>query len=186
MRPDTDAPKPTQYNIIIPSVPMWKIRSIARYKRLNYLRSEHEKKDAPAKKQEHSTEDADTESVNKLMNDAPMASKLQLGHGPPDPMLGLTIANKSMLQNLSNDEILEEMDKMNSNCTLIKNEMVALEKFRCNLTWLLEKSTMFKVQRNHNKESLLWGTKGNPKKRYRSMTSSPEPSSKRPASVPGL
>ena len=51
----------------------------------------------------------------------------------PDPMLGLTIANKSMLQNLSNEELLNEMGKMNFNCTLIKNEMTALERFAA--TW---------------------------------------------------
>ena len=124
--------------------------------------------------------------MNKLMNDAPMPPKSETGYGPPDPMLGLTIANKSMLQNLSNEELLNEMGKMNFNCTLIKNEMTALERFRCNLVWLLEKSTMFKVQRNHNEEGLLLGTKGNPKKRYRSMTSSPDPSCKRPASLPEL
>jgi hypothetical protein len=194
-RPDTNAPTPTQYNIVVPPVPMWKIRSIARYKRVNYLRKVHEKREVAAAASANTIEGAeetvgegtgDVTNANKLVIDTPIPPEYEVGYGPPDPMLGLTIANKSMLQNLSNNELLNEMSKMNFNCTLIKNEMTALERFRCNLVWLLEKSTMFKVQRNHSEDGLLLGTKGNPKKRYRSMTSSPDPSRKRPASASNL
>ena len=172
------SPQPVEYNIIVPSVPMWKIRSIACYKRLRYLQKMHRKRDGEAAMEGvemNGHADRENSLVNKLMRDAPVPSKSEAGYGPPDPMLGLTIANKSMLQNLTTEELISEMGKMNFNCTLIRNEMVALERFRCNLVWMLEKSTMFKVQRNHNDEDLLLGTKGNPKKRYRSMTSSPEP-----------
>ena len=92
----------------------------------------------------------------------------EIGAGLPNPMLGLSIANKSMLRSLSNDELKTEIDKMNFNCSLIKNELRALESFRVNLLWLLRNSTMYEVQRNHNVGGLKAGSLGTPKKRYRS------------------
>ena len=80
--------------------------------------------------------------------------------GLPDPMLGLSIANKSMLHSLSGEELRAEMAKMNFNCGLIKKELCSLEKFRAGLVWMMDKSAMYQVQRHHNGDGIKAGAYG--------------------------
>lgn len=215
-------PKPLKYNVATPPVPLWKLSSVANFKRRVYLQNiqEQQRRAAASETTELSASEGEAGNNSKggagiggstrvarsvtrqMMNEAAAASAsgsaseqemassgnggnstsgypmggpappegFEVGVGLPDPMLGLSIANKSMLQSLSNDELKNEMEKMNFNCSLIKNELCALEKFRGNLVWLLSNSNMYKVQRNHNDEGMKAGSQGNPKKRHRSTT----------------
>ena len=220
-------PSPLKYNVTIPSVPQWKLSSVANFKRRAYLQNiqEQQRRVAMEKKASSGGESGTTgapndasssagggrsgmgrrSSARQMINEAAAASSnsnnngqeerpsssgssgsasgvpmdvhvppegFEIGVRLPDPMLGLSIANKSMLQSLSYDELKTEMEKMNFNCSLIKNELCALEKFRGSLVWLLRNSTMYKVQRHHNEEGLKAGSQGNPKKRHRSTTDS--------------
>lgn len=79
-RPDTNAPTPTQYNIVVPPVPMWKIRSIARYKRVNYLRKVHEKREVAAAASANTIEGAE-ETVGEGTGDVTNANKLVIDTG---------------------------------------------------------------------------------------------------------
>lgn len=226
-------PKPLKYNVATQPVPIWKLSSVANFKRRAYLQNiqEQQRRAAALEAKEAGISEDEAGSNNnnnnnseaksgssgasiggstrgarsitrQMMNEAAAASAnanasanehgvggsgrgsgsgnpmgipvppegFDVGVGLPDPMLGLSIANKSMLQSLSNDELKNEMEKMNFNCSLIKNELCALEKFRGNLVWLLGNSSMYKVQRHHNEEGMKAGSQGNPKKRYRSTT----------------
>jgi hypothetical protein len=66
------------------------------------------------------------------------------------PLMGLQVANKPLLAQYSDQDLLTELEEMNRNCTILKTEMLALEGFRNNVVWLMDRATMLQTQRNHN------------------------------------
>ena len=50
---------------------------------------------------------------------------------------------------VSKEEAIRHFEDLNKKMSIVKNEMIAFEKTRQTLVWLLEKSTQFETQRNH-------------------------------------
>jgi|TARA_B110000090_G_C13211550_1_gene381068 hypothetical protein len=122
------------------SVPMWKIRSIAKFKRLQY-----------SKKKDSIQNDCDSTDNSTANESSAGTSDGKNGHilRLPEPMIGIS-PNTVLLQSISDEQIHTEFDSLNRNTSLIKREMSALENIRSQLFWLLEKGTLFETQRNHS------------------------------------
>ena len=187
-------PDPCTFKVLVQAVPMWKIRSIARFKRSAFtkkvkvlrdqeaaaraevLRVQEEEKQAVATK--HTAETA-----------PPVPSTLGLGRSrkskaaaaaaasvpvqeaaKPVPITMLPEPTVGLVRKDSTqwcqtrEEFKHTTDSLNANMQICKHQMSALERVRANMVWLLEKATLFETQKNHS-EAAVSSTHHHPKKR---------------------
>jgi hypothetical protein len=191
-------PEPSTFKVIIPSVPMWKIRSIANFKKKTSnkpkiketIGASHEVKKELCEQEKQTVTYAQTERVNSLPSYAstselgavgrmrkgkflapevlpvvPDASMALFNASLPEPVVGALHKENTILSQTPED-FKHKNDSLIANMQICKHQMIALEKVRTNMVWLLEKATLFETQKNHS-DLAMDSVNRHPKKRQR-------------------
>lgn len=157
----------TSYRVLIPTTPASKIRAIAKYKRLSYLKKTMtQEKDEMIIRDAENTIDEGSSAQNvtdriSIPCDAGNNSNTVSGNTPSSldlasqkltlqtPSIGTVIpANK--MQSVSDESIHRELIGIDRNFMLVRKEMNSLVAVRMSLLWLLKKSTQLEIATNHS------------------------------------
>jgi len=188
-------PDPCTFKVLVQPVPMWKIRSIARFKRNAFIKKTkviREKEAVAAIPEARRAQEEEKQAAAAAEHDAepsqpPDASgagrsrKRKAGAAPascepgspavplvkllPEPTVGI-VRKDSTQWCQTPEEFKHTADLLSANMLICKHQMSALERVRANMVWLLEKATLFETQKNHS-EAGFSGTNHHPKKRRR-------------------
>lgn len=121
------------FRVLVPTPTQGRIRSIARYKRSQYL----------AKRAAEAHEGASSSSCSGVSHESVETTRVVL----QTPSIGIVVpANK--MQSVSNENIQRELAGIDRNYLLIRREMNSLTSVRTSLLWLLKKSTQLETSIN--------------------------------------
>ena len=152
------------FRVSVPIAPAWKVHSVAKYKRSQYLKlqqqiqksppiDENETMNAakPLPAEKETTGPTIVVANSATSSFAPVPSNLQQPQTSIDNnSVGGNIGGGS---NVSNIDFQKEFETLHHQSQILRVEMNALSTVRSNLLWLLKKSTLYETQKNGSSSS---------------------------------